>query len=351
MADKLRCAVIGTGGIGFDHLHSLVTCHRAAAVALAENNAHRAREACVRHNISRSYADYRELLEQPDIDAVTIALPTHLHAPVTIDALKARKHVLVEKPMALNAKEAAKMIETAKTMKRTLMVAQDLRFHKHTQAARAIIERGDLGEIYHARAFWLRRAGIPRIGSWFTRKQLSGGGAVSDLGGHLIDTALHLMKEFDVATVSATTHAKFGPRGLGESDWGKSDVDPKKPFDVEDFAAALLRLKSGRSIIIEAAWASFHATDGREFGLDLLGANAGISLWPTRVFKNTLDGHDTLHLTPGKVPYAEDRIHHFVSCVLDSKKPLVALEESLKVQQVLDAIYASAASGKEVKLA
>ena len=351
MADKLRCAVIGTGGIGFDHLHSLVTCHRAAAVAVAENNAHRAREACVRHNIPRSYTDYRELLEQPDIDAVTIALPNHLHAPVAIDALKARKHVLVEKPMALNAKEAAKMIETAKAMKRTLMVAQDLRFNKHTQAARAIIERGDLGEIYHARAFWLRRSGIPRIGSWFTRRQLSGGGVVSDLGGHLIDAALHLMKEFDVATVSATTHAKFGPRGLGESDWGRSDVDPKKPFDVEDFAAALLRLKSGRSIIIEAAWAAFYATDGREFGLDLLGANAGISLWPTRVFKNTLDGHDTLHLTPGKVPYAEDRIHHFVSCVLDSKKPLVAPEESLKVQQVLDAIYASAASGKEVKLA
>ena len=107
MADKLRCAVIGAGGIGLDHLHSLTTCHRAAAVAIAESNPQRAREASLRHNIPRSYTDYHELLEQPDIDAVTIALPNHLHASVAIEALKARKHVLLEKPMATSAKEAA----------------------------------------------------------------------------------------------------------------------------------------------------------------------------------------------------------------------------------------------------
>src|SRR5688572_21346249 len=182
MADKLRCAVIGAGGIGLDHLHSLTTCHRAAAVAIAEVNPQRAREASARHNIPRSYTDYHELLEQPDIDAVVVALPNHLHAPVAIEALKARKHVLLEKPMAMNAKEAGKIVETAKTMKRTLMVAQSLRFNRYTQIARAAIERGDLGEVYHLRSFWLRRAGIPRIGSWFTQKQFSGGGVLSDLG-------------------------------------------------------------------------------------------------------------------------------------------------------------------------
>src|SRR5262247_1885748 len=104
MADKLRCAVIGAGGIGLDHLQSLGSCHRAAAVAIAEINPQRAREACSRYHVPRSYADYRELLEQPDIDAVTIAVPNHLHAPVALEALKARKHVLLEKPMAMNAK-------------------------------------------------------------------------------------------------------------------------------------------------------------------------------------------------------------------------------------------------------
>ncbi|MEY2409107.1 MAG: hypothetical protein QOF48_1777 [Verrucomicrobiota bacterium] len=350
MPDKLRCGVIGAGGIGLDHLHSLVTCHRAAAVAVAETNPQRAREAALRHNVPRSYTDFHELLEQPDIDAVTVALPTHLHAPVAIEALKARKHVLLEKPMAMNAKEASRILETARQMKRTVMVAQNLRFNKHTQFARALIERGDLGEIYHARAFWFRRAGIPRIGSWFTQKRLSGGGVMADLGVHLIDAGLHLMREFDVATVSCRTHARFGSRGLGEMDWGKSPVDPKKTFDVEDNAVALLRLKSGRTLGVDVAWACFQNNEAREYGLELLGTNAGLSLWPAQLHRNMIEGHETLAFHPGKVPYSEDRVHHFVGCVLDGKKPLVAPEESLKVQQILDALYASAESGRDVKV-
>src|SRR5882762_8815645 len=136
MADRLRCAVIGAGGIGLDHLVSLSACPRAASVAIAENNPQRAKEATERFRIPRSYVDYRELLDQPDIDAVTIALPNYLHAPVAIEALKARKHVLLEKPMATSAKEAAKIIDAAKSTKRTLMVAQNFRFDRHAQMAR-----------------------------------------------------------------------------------------------------------------------------------------------------------------------------------------------------------------------
>lgn len=350
MADKLRCAVIGAGGIGLDHLHSLTTCHRAVAVAIAETNPQRAREASARHNIPRSYADYRELLEQPDIDAVTIALPNHLHAPVAIEALKARKHVLLEKPMATSAKDAGKILDVAKSMKRTLMVAQNFRFDRHTQMARQSIERGDLGEIYHARCFWLRRAGIPRIGSWFTQKKLAGGGCLCDLGVHLLDTCLHLMKEFEVTAVSAQTYAKFGPRGLGEMDWGRSEIDPKRPFDVEDYGVALMRLKSGRTISMEVGWACFQNQQAREYGIDLFGTAAGFSLYPARLFRNTIEGQEILTFNSARVPHPEDRIHHFVNCVLDGKKLLVPPEESLKVQQALDALYASTASGKEVRL-
>src|SRR6267143_6816573 len=108
MADKLRCAVIGAGAIGLEHLHSLISCPRAAAVAIAENHPLRAREASERFKIPRSYADFRELLEQPDIDAVTIATPNHFHAAMAIGALQARKHVLLEKPLATNTKDALK---------------------------------------------------------------------------------------------------------------------------------------------------------------------------------------------------------------------------------------------------
>jgi predicted dehydrogenase len=351
MADKLRCAVIGTGGIGIHHLVSLSSCPRAHSVAISETSPQRAKEAGDRFRIPRIYSDYHELLEQPDVDAVIVAVPNYLHAKVAIEALRARKHVLLEKPMATNAKDAVKIVETAKKMRRVIMVAQNFRFNRHTQAAKLMLERGDLGEVYHARCFWLRRTAIPRIGSWFTQKQFAGGGCTYDIASHMLDSCLHLMNEFDVNSVTAQTYAKFGPRGLGEFDWGKSEVDPKRPCDVEDYSAAFVRLKSGRTLMLEASWAGYHATDAREYGIDLLGTEAGLSLFPARVFRNTPDGYQTIDLNVPKPPHPEDRVHHFVSCVLDSKRPLVALEESLKVQKVLDAIYASAKSGKEVKIA
>ena len=350
MPEKLRCAVIGAGGIGLEHLQSLSLCPRATAVALAENHPQRARDAAHRFHLARSFSDYRELLEEPDIDAVTIALPNHLHAPVAIAALQARKHVLLEKPMATSAREAAAILDAAKKAKRTLMVAQNLRFHRHTQTAKLFMERGDLGEVYHARCFWRRRAGIPRIGSWFTQKKLAGGGCFADIGVHLLDACFHLLKEFEVRSVSAQTFAKFGPRGLGEMEWGRSEVALAKPFDVEDYGVALLRMASGRSVLFEIGWAGFHPPDEREQGIDLLGTNAGLSLFPPRLFRNGANGYEATHLNALKVPHSENPIPHWVGCVLDGKKPLVAPEESLKIQQILDAIYAAAANGREVRL-
>jgi predicted dehydrogenase len=350
MSEMLRCAVIGTGSIGLDHLSSLSHCPRACAVAIADNHADRVKEAADRFKIARSYIDYRDVLDQPDIDAVTIAVPNHLHARIAIDALKARKHVLLEKPMATNAKDALKILETARKVRRMVMVAQNMRFDSQVQMARALIERGELGEIYHTRAFWLRRAGIPRIGSWFTQKQLSGGGSLCDLGVHLLDLALHLMGEFEVRSVTAQTFSKFGPRGMGEMDWGKSEIDTRKPFDVEDNAVALLRLKSGRSLILESGWAGFHNPDQREIGIDLLGTQGGLSLFPARQYRNGSNGYETVHLMLARLPHSEDRVQHFVSSVLENKKPLVPAEQSVKVQQILDALYNAAATGREVRL-
>jgi len=350
MSATLRCAVIGTGAIGLDHLNSFLHCRRATVAAIAESSPVRAKEASDRFKISRSYADYRELLEQPDIDAVTIALPNYLHAPVAIDALKARKHVLVEKPMAMNAAEAARIIDTAKKTRRTLMVGQNFRFDRQTQVARQIIQRGDLGEIYHARAFWLRRSGIPRTGSWFTQKKLAGGGCTVDLGVHMLDVSLHLLDDFEVTRVSAQTFAKFGPRGLGEFEWGRSEIDPKRPFDVEDYSIALLRFKSGKTVALETSWAANQPGDAREYGIDLLGTNGGLSLYPARLCRSGPGGYETIQLAAPKLMHFEDRMQHFVNCVLDGKKPLVPVEESLRLQEILDAIYESAALGKEVKI-
>jgi predicted dehydrogenase len=350
MAERLRCAVIGTGAIGVELLNSLSQCQRATAVAISETNALRAKEASERFRIPRIYSDYRELLEQVDVDAVVIAVPNHLHGPIAIDALKARKHVLVEKPMAMNTKEASKIIDVASKLRRTLMVGQSQRLNRHMQMAKLVVQRGDLGDVYHARGFWLRRSGIPRIGSWYTQKKLSGGGVFNDLGSHVLDSCLHLLGEFEVASVFGQTHAKFGSRGLGETNWGRSELEPAKPFDVEDYGMALLKMKSGRTVNIEVSWAGHQPPDGREQGIDLLGTQGGLSLFPARLHRNGASGYETVQLGGLKLPLPEDRVQHFVNAVLEGKRPMVTMEESLKVQQVLDAIYSSAASGKEVRL-
>jgi predicted dehydrogenase len=350
MAERLRCAVIGVGSWGTEHLKSLSTCPRAVVVAIAESNAERAHAASDSFRIPRSYTDYRELLDQPDIDAVTIALPNYLHAPVALESLKARKHVLLEKPMATSVRDAARVIETAKKMKRVIMVAQNFRFNAQSQVAKIFLESGALGEIYHARCFWHRSSGIPRIGSWFTQKQYAGGGCTYDLGVHMLDLTCYLMNDFQVRAVSAQTFSKFGARGLGEANYGLSEIDSKKVFDVEDYCVALLRMESGRTIALEVSWAAYHASDVRERGVDLYGTDAGLSLFPARLFRTGSSGYETIHLAQTKLPYSEDRVHHFVTCVLEGKRPLVSIDESYKIQQVLDAIYASALSGKEVRL-
>jgi predicted dehydrogenase len=350
MREKLRCAVIGVGAIGTEHLNSLLHCPRAAAVAIAETNPQRLREAAEKFHVPRTFTNYQELLDQPDIDAITIALPNYLHAQVAIDALNARKHVIIERPMATNAKDAAKIVAAAQKARRTVMVAKNFRFDKHAQCARAAVQRGDLGEVYHARGFWHRHAGIPKIGSWFTQKQFAGGGVLAHNGAALLDVLFYLLGDFDVVSVSATTHAKFGPRGKGDGGWGKSEVDPKRPFDVEDHSNAFIRMKKGQCVTLETSWAGYHSNDTREYGVDLLGTEAGMTLFPAKLLKQGLHGFETTHFYKPQNGVNEDSVQHFVNCIIEGKKPLVAIEESLKVQQVLDSLYESAKSGKEVRV-
>ena len=350
MSERLRCGVIGTGARGLQHLDSILHCPRSVAVGIADISAERAKEAAERYKLARSYLDYHDLLDQPDIDAVTIAVPDHLHAKIACEAIKARKHVFLESPMALNVKEASRIAEASKKARRTFMVSQPYRFHRETQAVKALVQKNDLGDIYHARCFWLRRSGIPRIGSWFTQKQTSAGGCLAHEGLHMLDTCLHLLGEFEVKSVFAQTAARFGPRGAGEGTWGHGEIHPKRLFEVEDYGVALLKLKSGKTIQLESSWAGNFPADGRQRGVDLFGTTGSVSVFPARIFRSGLQGQEIVHLNLPEPAHAEDAIHHFATCVVDGKKPAVTIEESLRLQKVLDGMYASASSGKEVRM-
>jgi len=157
-------------------------------------------------------------------DVISIALPNYLHATVALEALKAGKHVMLDKPMATNARDAAKLVLEAEKQHVLFMVGQNQRFIPEVQVAQQMIQKGELGDVYYAKTGWCRRSGIPRIGSWFTQKKFAGGGSAYDIGVHALDRCLYLLEDFDAAAVTGQTYAKFGPRNRGDGSWGKSEV-------------------------------------------------------------------------------------------------------------------------------
>ncbi len=346
---KVNIAVIGGGAVGIIQMTLYREHPQAQVVVLAETAEERGRATAAAQGVPEWVGDYRGLLAREDIHVFSIALPNHLHVPVALAALRAGKHVFLEKPMATNAADATMLMEEARRCGRRLMVGQNNRFTPEVQTARQLIERGVLGDLYHAKTAWTRRAGIPRIGSWFTQRKFAGGGCCYDIGVHALDRCLYLMGEFEAASVSGQTYAQLGPRGQGGGTWGKGDVDPAAVFDVDDLAVALIKLRSGRTVLLEASWAA-HQAEADFNGTHLFGTAGGLQFPPLRLF------------TPGTHGYREERVDctspyvnpnrmaHFVDVVLGRAEPFIKLEESVAVQRILDAIYVSSKSGREVRL-
>lgn len=342
-------AVIGGGAIGIAHIRDLKAHPSVRVLALAETSKERGPAVAAEYGVPAWVPDYKELLARSDIDAVTIALPNYLHASVALEALQAGKHVLLEKPMATNADDALRLMQEAEKRGLKLMVGQNARFAPAVQTARRLVQEGVLGEIYHAKTAWTRRSGIPRIGSWFTQKKFAGGGSVYDIGVHGLDRCLHLMGEFDVVSVYGQTYSKLGPLGQGASTWGHGDIDPNAIFDVDDLAVALLRLRSGRTVLLESSWAA-HQEEADFNGTQLFGTKAGLIFPPLRLFRPGSHGYSREEVEPTPSFVSPNRMFHFADVVLGRAEPYVPVTESVAVQRVLDAIYTSAASGREVRL-
>ena len=172
---KVRAAVVGLGWPGMQHLKGYTADPRSEVIAVCDLDKKHVRQVASEHNIPNTYTSHLEMLENPDIDAVSVCLPNFLHAPISIDALNAGKHVLCEKPPARSAQEAKAMADTATQNGKTLMYALVQRFDGSTQRLKQLIREGELGEIYFGKAGYVRRRGIP-IGKegWFVDKERAG---------------------------------------------------------------------------------------------------------------------------------------------------------------------------------
>lgn len=351
MPTKLRFGVLGAGQISRMACQEINRHADAHVVALSDPNAERLAELAKALGGVRTYADSQALLADPELDAVFIATPNALHAPLAMRALAAGKHVLVEKPFATSASEAEAVIEAAERADRTLSVGMNLRFLPDAQRLADVVRGGKLGRVYHAKAFWFRRAGIPKLGTWFCKKELAGGGALFDIGVHLLDLALFAMGRFDAVSVSGQVYSTFGPRGLGEGDWGMSERT-HADFDVDDCATALLRFADGATLSLDVAWA-MHQKEADRMNLLLHGSDAGAGCFPGELYQYGSEPsvYECVSLpeTPLRYPH-ESRFHHFIGTVLGTEEPCITLAQALAVQRILDAIYESSRLGREVML-
>jgi len=285
-----------------------------------------------------AYADYREMLANSDIDAVSVALPNRLHAPVTIAALRAGKHVLCEKPMAATVAEARRMVAAAAKADRQLMVHFNQRFSPEAFFVKSLADSGELGDIYLAKCHWIRRRGIPRR-STFYQKATSGGGALIDIGVHVLDLTMWLMGHPQPVAVSGCTYCNFGP-----------DLDPV--FDVDDHALAFVRFANGASLSLEASWASH--VQGEAIGFELRGTRGGARRVGSyqgeyRVFQTV--GGTFVDTTPcAPLPPVANAQHQFAASIVNGTPNPAPGEHGLAVQQVLEAIYKSAANGREARV-
>jgi len=347
----LKVGHIGAGQVAWGNCGQIREHPRAELVAIADPSRKRAGDLAGKMGASRVYESARELIADPDIDAVAIAVPNAFHAPQAIAALEAGKHVLLDKPFALNLGEAKAVAAAARKAKRVFTVGMNQRFNPDSQTIKACVLRGDLGQVYAAKAYLFRRSGIPKFGTWFCQKKLAGGGVLLDIGVHMLDLCLYLAGNFRPVTVSGVTCNKFGGRGLGEGGWGMSDRG-RRVFDVEDFATAFIRLDGGATVTLEITWAC-HQEQPTRMNVELFGTEAGAGACPARLYRygRGKNEYDVVEPQGVQGPYAgRNRFTNWIDAILNEAKPCVSVEESLAVQKILDAIYLSARAGKEVRV-
>ncbi|HVU10358.1 MAG TPA: Gfo/Idh/MocA family oxidoreductase [Phototrophicaceae bacterium] len=353
----LRVGIVGVGGIGETHIKAYRQIPGVEIVAVADPAEARLAQIASNYAIPNKYTDHLELIARDDIEAISVCTPNHLHMPVTVAALEAGKHVLCEKPLARSSAEGEAMVRAATAAGRVLQVAFNHRQRGDVQVLKQYVGSGGLGRIYHGKAFWMRRAGIPGMGGWFTNREQAGGGPLIDLGVHVLDMALFLLGEPEVISVSAATYAELGPRGRGHGNWGDGKLVGAGGYEVEDLATAFVRLGDGSTLLLEASWAVY-GKNADDFGVTLYGTEGGADIHVKNYgFEDTLTIYTDTAGVPSEVRPKVRRgeghvavIRNFITAINGGDWSTHNGREGLKRAQIIDACYQSALQGREIPL-
>jgi predicted dehydrogenase len=344
-SSKFRVGIIGTGGIFKGaHLNGWKALPNVEIVALADINLDRANALAKELNVPHVFSNFRDLVKL-DLDAVDICTPNNVHTPAVLAALQSGKHVLCEKPLAVSTKEVRQMGELADKKKLKLMTAQHQRFTASGQAIKSWANAGNLGKVYHARVRAMRRNLLP-VAPGFIDKKLAGGGPCMDIGVHALDAAMWIMGFPKPVRVTGTSKVNFAKGKMIPGAWGEWD---RRLFSVEDFAAGFVHFDNGATMTLEAAWLG-HQQESEDMSFQLYGMDGGVK-WPSGEFA-TVKGRSLMQGTltwPRRVerPHT-DEIIAFHDCVVNNKPSPVPWTETIKVIAILESVYQSGRTGKEV---
>lgn len=351
--DKLKVAIIGTGGISECHINGYRLSPDVELYALCDINKERVEDKARKFNVplERTFTDKDEMLDSlPEIDMVSVCTWNSAHAECTIAALNAGKHVLCEKPMAMNAAEAVQMKEAADKAGKLLMIGFVRRHGNDCKLLKEYIDSGFFGDIYYSKATYLRRNGSP--GGWFGDKSRSGGGPLIDLGVHVIDLVRYLTGNRSPVSVYGAAFQKLFDRPNIKSVKGYSaaSVSEKDVFDVEDLAAAMIRYDDGSVVSVEA---SFSLNGHSKGDIELFGTKAGAKLDPDVHIYTELNNHlvDVSFEESTKLSFDglfEQEISHFIDCVKNKTNCIAPAQDGVVLMKILDAVYESARTGHEV---
>ena len=348
---KLRYAVIGAGGIAGAHMGEMAKFQDVEIVAMADVVEKGMLKHAEKYKVPKEncFLNYKEMLAKIKPDAVSVCTPNGLHSVNTIDALNAGAHVIVEKPMAMNAKEAEAMIVAAKKNSRKLVIGFQYRYQTNTQYIRSAVEAGKFGKIMYGRCQALRRRGIPNWGV-FGQKALQGGGPMIDIGVHILEVTHYTMGSPKPVAASGNCWTFLGNKKSDvKSMWPNWD---HKTYTVEDMAMGQIRFENGAILTIESSFVAHIEKD--VFNFSIMGEKAGANWDPPQIYSD-VDGY-MQNSTPahlGSSGFGDNfnaKMRNFVEHVLYNKPTKAPAEHGLMVQKMLDGIYLASEKGCEVKI-
>ncbi len=357
MEKKIKVGIIGCGGIANGkHMPSLKSIDYVEMVAFCDIIEERAVKAAKEYGVedAKVYVDYKELLKDESIEVIHVCTPNRSHSFISIDAMRAGKHVMCEKPMAINSKEALAMLEASKETGKKLTIGYQSRFRKDSQYLKACCDNGELGEIYYGKAHAVRRRAVPTWGV-FLNEYEQGGGPLIDIGTHALDLTLWMMNNYKPKMVVGSVYKKLGDQTQTANAWG--DWDPEK-YTVEDSAFGYIIMEDGATIVLESSWA-LNTLDVIEASTSLSGTKAGADMRDglrINYVKNNLQVVETPDLESGGVAFYEGddedpssiEAKLWIDAVINDTEVVTKPEQALVVTQILEAIYESGKTGKPV---